>query len=158
MLTFVNQASATFNVFASFHKLNPFNRQEFNAETQTNKHFSSFLSTFLSLGGEKAERVHLTAPGPLGVGRVGHVRPRRLLHGLLVQLVFGQGEGPQRAHAQRGRDVHLRQRGLGGRRGPRRGRSAAGEDVWGREGGGVSQAWYHQQVWFRGGSSEWEVR
>lgn len=43
---------------------------------------------------------HFTAPDPLGVGRVGHVRPRRLLHGLLVELVFGHGNRPQRADPQ----------------------------------------------------------
>lgn len=69
------------------------------------------------------------SPDPLRVGRVGHVRPRRLLHGLLVELVFGQGHGAQRTHPQRRRDADLRQRGLRRGLGARRGCSAAGEDV-----------------------------
>lgn len=48
-----------------------------------------------------------TVPDPLGVGWVGHVRPRRLLHGLLVELVFGQGNRPQRADPQRRGDADL---------------------------------------------------
>lgn len=76
-------------------------------------------------GGKKS------APDPLWVGRVGHVCPRCLLHGLLVDLVFGEGNWPQRADSQRRRDVDLWQRRLRCWRGTRGGCSAAGEDVWG---------------------------
>lgn len=61
--------------------------------------------------GEETHR-RRTSPDPLRVGRVGHVGPRRLLHGLLVEMVFGQGHGTQGAHPQRRGDADLRQRGL----------------------------------------------
>lgn len=82
--------------------------------------------------GEETRR-RCTSPDPLRVGRVGHVGPRRLLHGLLVEVVFGQGHGTQGAHPQRRGDADLRQGGLRCGLGARRGRSAAGEDVWAEE-------------------------
>lgn len=56
-----------------------------------------------SLPGERDELV----PDSFRVGRVGHVRPRCLLHDLLVVLIFGKGDGSQGTDAQRRRDGDL---------------------------------------------------
>lgn len=48
-----------------------------------------------------------SSPDPLGVGGVWHVCPRGLLHGLLVELVFGERGGAQRTHSERWGDADL---------------------------------------------------
>lgn len=61
--------------------------------------------TMLFLTAEKVGGKNFTAPDSLGVGWVWHMRPRLLLHDLLVALVFGQGNRAQRTHPQRWGDA-----------------------------------------------------
>lgn len=70
-----------------------------------------------------------SSPDPLGVRGVRHVCPRGLLHGLLVELVFGERSGAQWTHPERGGDADLRYGRLrGGGRAWRRRRSR--EDIY----------------------------
>ncbi len=48
----------------------------------------------------KEQCLCVRSPDPLRVGRVRHVRPGGLLHGLLVELLLGEGDGAQWTHAQ----------------------------------------------------------
>lgn len=83
------------------------------------------------------------SPYALRVGGVGHVVPGGLLHGLLVELLLGEGHRAQRAHTQRQRDVHLRQ--LQGRLRRGRGRrGAAQDDVCGA---GSAAGWVRAVPW-----------
>lgn len=50
---------------------------------------------------------HQVLPDPLRVRGVGHVRPCRLLHRLLVELVFGERGWTQRTNTERWGDVDL---------------------------------------------------
>lgn len=55
----------------------------------------------LMMEGQGGARVpHQVLPDPLRVGGVGHVCPCRLLHGLLVDVVFGERRGAQRTDPQ----------------------------------------------------------
>lgn len=76
------------------------------SSTADNNEAQSAL-TLLFLTAEKVGGKNVTAPDSLGVGWVWHMRPRLLLHGLLVDLVFGQGNRPQRTHPQRWGDADL---------------------------------------------------
>lgn len=48
------------------------------------------------------------SPDPLRVGGVWHVCPCRLLHGLLVELVFGERGGAKWTNPKRGGDADFR--------------------------------------------------
>lgn len=74
------------------------------------------------------------SPDPLRVRGMRHVCPRRLLHCLLVQLVFRERCGAERADSQRGGDADFRHRRLRGGRCARC-RRRAREDVWERREG-----------------------
>lgn len=49
-----------------------------------------------------------SSPDSLRVGGVGHVCPCRLLHGLLVELVFGKRRGAEWTDPERGGDADFR--------------------------------------------------
>lgn len=53
------------------------------------------------------KEIVMGSPDPLRVRGVGHVRPCRLLHRLLVELVFGERGWTQRTNTERWGDVDL---------------------------------------------------
>ena len=69
--------------------------------------YSFRLACILVNRGGSHRRPRGRSPYPLRVRGVGHVCPRRLLHGLLVELVFGERRGTQWAHPQRRGDADL---------------------------------------------------
>lgn len=70
-----------------------------------------------------------TLPDPLRVGGVWHVCPCRLLHGLLVELVFGERGGAKWTDTERGGDADFRNGRLRGSRCARRCRRTR-EDIY----------------------------
>lgn len=77
------------------------------------------------------ERNTVPLPDPLGVGGVWHVSPRGLLHGLLVELVFGERCWTKWTDPERGGDADFRHGRLGDGRSA--GRCRWGwEDIYGR--------------------------
>lgn len=69
--------------------------------------YGSLLHRMKAYAGRSLPGDDELVPDSFRVGRVGHVRPRCLLHDLLVVLIFGKGDGSQGTDAQRRRNGNL---------------------------------------------------